>query len=126
MRTDWSLRIGADVVMTYSLWLRAASCGPETTLAESAVLSTFESPTMAFVIPVTVPVKAGLARGAVKLRAVYVMVGTVFAASAVLSTEPKPTMASVIPATVPVKAGLARGAFSPRLVVTSVPSIRSA
>ncbi len=34
--------------MTYSRWLRATSSGPEATLAISAVLSTFESPTVLY------------------------------------------------------------------------------
>ncbi len=112
-------------MMTSSPLVSVISCGPLTTFVESAVLSTFGRPTMAFVIPVTVPVDAGLASGALKLRAVYVKVEIGFAASAVLSTEPRPTMAFVTPPTVPANIGFARGAFVPRLVIASVPSIRS-
>ena len=69
---------------------------------------------MALVMPVTVPVKAGLARGAFRSRAVWVADETGLLASAVLSALPRPTMPLVTPVTVPVKVGLARGAFRSR------------
>src|SRR3989338_7432401 len=65
----------------------------ETGLLASEVSSTLVSPTIAFVIPATVPVKVGLARGAFKARAVAVAVETGLRASEVLSTLPKPTAA---------------------------------
>ena len=69
------------------------------------------SPTIDFVIPLTVPVKAGDANGALRARAVCCAVETGFSASEVLLTLPSPTIDFVIPLTVPVKAGDASGAF---------------
>ena len=59
---------------------------------------------------VRVPVKAGEANGAKRLRALCVAVEMGFARSWVLSTLPRPTMPAVTPETVPVKVGDARGA----------------
>ena len=67
---------------------------------------------MAFVTPLTVPVKVGEAKGAFKFKAVRVASLTGLFASLVLSTLPKSTMAFVTPLTVPVKVGLLIGAFS--------------
>ena len=85
-------------------------------LLASDVLSTLPKPTMAAVMPETVPVKVGEALSAFKSRAACVAVDTGLLASDVLFTLPKPTMADVIPETVPVKVGDARLAFKPRAV----------
>ena len=53
-----------------ALRFRAACCCVLTGFEVSAVLSTFPSPTIALVTPVTVPVKAGDAKLAFKFRAV--------------------------------------------------------
>jgi len=65
---------------------------------------------------VTVPVKVGLARGALRSRAVCWAVETGFAVSAVLSTFPRPTMVLVMPETVPVNVGEAMFALVPNCV----------
>jgi hypothetical protein len=80
------------------------------------VLFTFPSPTIADVMPETVPVKVGDAMLAFNPSAAEVAVETGLFASEVLSTFPNPTMAAVIPPTVPVKVGDARLAFKPRAV----------
>ena len=70
---------------------------------------------MALLTPLTVPVKVGLASGALRSRAVCVAVEIGLAESAVLLTLPRPTMLAVMPLTVPVKVGEAR----PALVVSA-------
>lgn len=64
---------------------------------------------------VAVPVKVGLARGAVRLAmrfsAVWVAVEMGLLASEVLFTLPNPTIAAVMPLTVPVNVGLFSGAY---------------
>ena len=79
--------------------------------ALSAVLSTLPNPTIALVMPPTVPVKDGDASGALKSRAACIKVFTGLAASAVLSTLPRPTIDFVMPLIVPVKEGQAKGAL---------------
>ena len=69
-------------------------------LLASDVLFTFPSPTIAAVMPETVPVKVGDAVLAFKPKAAKVAVETGLRASEVLSTFPRPTMAFVIPETV--------------------------
>ena len=69
------------------------------------MLSTSSKPTIAFVIPETVPVNVGEANGAFKSKAVCVAVETGLSASDVLSTSSKPTIAFVIPETFPVNVG---------------------
>ena len=84
---------------------------------------------MDLVMPLTVPVKVGLATGAFKLRASCVAIETGLLASAVLSTLPSPTMDFMMPLTVPVKVGLANGAFvsrdacKPLTSLISIPAI---
>ena len=80
-------------------------------LLASVVLSTLPRPTIALVIPLTAPVKVGLASGAFELRALDVAVDMGLFKSEVLSTLSSPTMDLVMPLTVPVKVGLASGAF---------------
>jgi hypothetical protein len=77
--------------------LIAAVVAVETGLFKSEVLSQLPKPTTSFVMPATVPVKVGLARGAFKFRAVCVAVETGLFKSEVLSQLPKPTIAFVIP-----------------------------
>ena len=98
----------------------AAWVANETGLFVSLVLSALPNPTIAAVIPETVPVKLGDANGAFKTKsvlldfessAVWVAVEMGFNKSVVLSTFDSPTMVAVIPDTVPVKVGDARGAF---------------
>ena len=79
-------------------------------LAASLVLSTLPSPTMALVIPETVPENVGLARFAFRSRAFCVAVDIGFALSLVSSTLLIPTIALVIPETVPVNVGSLSGA----------------
>ena len=101
-------------------------------LLASEVLSTFPSPTIALVIPATVPVKVGEFKGALAARLVViseafdlrsnalcmaVLIGLL--ASEVLSTFPSPTIALVIPDTVPVKVGEFKFALSPKSLVRS-------
>ena len=102
-------------------------------LSASAVLSTLPSSTIALVMPLTVPVKDGLAKGVFDANAVstsvfvYVVDWLAFASKAVcvrleigllasdeLSRLPSPTIDLVIPLTVPVKVGLSLGAFKLR------------
>ena len=85
-------------------------------LLASDVLLTLPKPTMAAVMPETVPVKVGDAVLAFKPKAAEVAVETGLIKSEVLSTLPKPTIAALIPPTVPVKVGDARLAFKPRAV----------
>ena len=73
------------------------------------MLSTLPSPTIAFVIPPTVPVKVGLSIGAFRFRADCVAVDIGLFKSVALSTLPSPTIALVIPPTLPVKVGLSIG-----------------
>ena len=80
------------------------------------VLSTLLKPTIVFVIPLTVPINVGLAKGAFKSKAVWVAVEIGFNKSVVLSTLLKPTIVLSIPATVPVNVGLAIGAFKSKAV----------
>ena len=72
---------------------------------KSVVLLTLPSPTIADVIPVTVPVNAGDANGAFRSNAVCVAVLIGFNNSVVLLAFPSPTIADVIPDTVPVDVG---------------------
>ena len=60
-------------------------------MAASVVLSTLDKPTIALVIPPTVPVKVGEARLAFKSKAVCCAVLTGLFTSLVLSTLDKPT-----------------------------------
>ena len=60
---------------------------------DRAVFSTLPSPTMALVMPPTVPVKVGEARLAFRSRALCWDVDTGLLASEVLSTDPSPTSA---------------------------------
>ena len=80
---------------------------------------------MEAVIPETVPVNVGDARGAFDAKsvllafaskAVWVAVETGFNKSVVLSTFAKPTIDLLIPETVPVKVGDANGAFKSKAV----------
>ena len=64
-------------------------------------------PTIDLVMPLTVPVKVGLANGALLSRAPCVALEMGLLASDVLSTLPRPTIDLVMPCTVPVKIGLA-------------------
>ena len=89
----------------------------ETGFSASEVSLTLPSPTIDFVIPLTVPVKVGDANGALRARAVCCAVETGFSASEVLLTLPSPTIDFVIPLTVPVKAGDAKGALSESALV---------
>ena len=95
----------------------------------SAVLSTLPRPTMDLEIPLTVPVKVGLASGAFRSRALCVAVDTGLLASAVISTLPRPTMDLEMPLTAPVKVLLLIGAFrsrddcKPLTSVISIPAI---
>ena len=90
------------------------------------MLSTFVNPTIVLSIPLTVPVKVGLAKFAFKakelvislefafkFKAVWVNVETGLLRSEVLSTFVNPIIVLSIPLTVPVKVGLAKGAFVP-------------
>ena len=77
----------------------------------SVVLSALLRPTIAFVMPLTVPVKVGDAKFAFKSSAVCCAVLTGLLTSLVLSALARPTMALVIPLTVPVKVGDAKFAF---------------
>ncbi|MFM7985712.1 MAG: hypothetical protein ACKPKO_41005, partial [Candidatus Fonsibacter sp.] len=61
-------------------------------LLASEVLSTLPKPTIALVIPLTVPEKLGLASGALVSSAVCVNVDMGLPMSVVLSTLPKPTI----------------------------------
>ena len=61
-------------------------------LSLSEVLSTFPSPTIDLVMPCTVPLKVGLANGALLLSAPCVALGMGLLVSAVLSTLPWPTI----------------------------------
>ena len=83
-------------------------------LLASEVLLTLPRPTIAAVMPLTVPVNVGLAMGAVRLairfNAAWVAVDIGLLASEVLLTLPKPTIAAVMPLTVPVNVGLFKGA----------------
>ena len=83
-------------------------------LLASAVLSTLPSPTIDLVIPLMVPVKFGLAKGAFASKAFCIAVEIGLSLSAVLSTLSRPTMDFVIPVTAPVKVGLANGALLSR------------
>ena len=56
-----------------------------------SAFTTFPKPTIALVIPLTVPVNVGEARFALRFRAVCVAIETGLFASLVLSTFPKPT-----------------------------------
>ena len=84
-------------------------------LFESAVLFTLPRPTIAAVIPETVPVNDGDANGAFDAKSDTKLVTCdsekTLAESAVLFTLPRPTIAAVIPLTVPVNVGDANGAF---------------
>ena len=70
------------------------------------------APTIAAVMPPTLPVNVGAARLAFRLSAVCCAVDTGLPASLVLSTEPRPTIDFVIPLTVPVNVGDVVGAFA--------------
>jgi hypothetical protein len=89
-------------------------------------------------MPLTVPVKVGLARSAFKFKDASTTVLTAFVsnavdvaveigllASEVLSTLPRPTIVASMPLTVPVKVGLAIGAFSAILFVIVVEKFAS-
>ena len=89
-------------------------------LFKSDVLSQLPSPTIAGVMPLTVPVNVGDAKLAFKLKAVCVAVETSLFRSDVLLQLPSPTIADVIPFRVTVKVGLFNGAFSPIWVDTVV------
>ena len=80
----------------------------------SAGLSILPRPTMDLEIPLTAPVKVGLASGAFRSRALCVAVDTGSLASAVISTLPRPTMDLEMPLTAPMKVGLLIGAFRSR------------
>ena len=80
-------------------------------LLASVVLSTLPSPTMDLAMPLTVPVKVGLANGDFALRASCVALEIGLLAPVVFSTLPSPTIDLVMPFTLPVKVGLATGAF---------------
>ena len=92
----------------------AAAVANETGLSKSEVLSTFDNPTIFLVIPVTIPVKLGLAKGAnnpstVCALAISASIASCVAVdiglskSEVLSTSDNPTISFVIPVTDPVK-----------------------
>ena len=74
--------------------------------------STLPSPTMDLVLQFTVPVKVGLAKGALLSRAPCVALEIGLIASEVLSTLL--TLDLVMPSTVPIKVGLASGALLSR------------
>ena len=90
----------------------------------SEVLSTFDSPTIALVIPLTVPVNVQPDRFALDAKSVtrFVICDSVktLDESAVLLTFPKPIIDGVIPLTVPVKVHPDREAFDASAVSTSV------
>ena len=96
----------------------------ETGLLASAVLFTLPSPTIDLLIPLTVPVKVGLARFALRSSAVCCAVETGLFASLVLVTLPRPTIEAVMPPTVPVNVGLARLAFSASLPLSLLIAVR--
>ena len=66
---------------------------------------------MDLVMPLTAPVKVGLANGAFKSRAPCVALEMGLFESEVLSTLPRPTIDLVMPLTVPMKVGLANRAL---------------
>ena len=75
------------------------------------VLSTLPTPPIDLVMPLTVPVKVGLANGALLLRAPCAALDMGLFESDVLSTLPRPTLDLVMPLTVPLQVGLANGAL---------------
>ena len=79
--------------------------------SDGDVLATLPNPTIVAVIPLTVPVNVGLAKGALKFNAVCVAVLIGSADGDVLATLPSPTIVAVMPLTVPVNVGFAKGAF---------------
>ena len=86
-------------------------------LFKSLVLSTFPRPTIAFVIPLTVPVKVGEAVFAFVFKAIWVKLLIGLLASLVLSTLLKPTSDLTIPVGV-----LIIGLVSVLLIKVSTPS----
>ena len=103
----------------------AVCCAEETGLAASDVLFTEPRPTIAAVIPLTVPVNVGDAKLALRSSAVCCAEETGLEASDVLFTLLNPTIVAVIPLTVPVKVGLLMGAFNPIWVDTVVEKLAS-
>ena len=91
--------------------MRAACVAVETILAKSAVLSTLPRPTMAFVMPDTVPVNVGEAKLAFKLRAVNTLV---------VPLIKLPETIELVAVAVPVNAGLAKGARNAKSVVDAL------
>ena len=81
-------------------------------LLASEVLSTFPRSTIDFEIPVTVPVKAGLASGAFVASKLVTADVVGLLASEVLSTFPRLTIALLRPPTVPENVGFSNGAFA--------------
>ena len=57
----------------FALRLSAVCCAVETGLFVSLVLSTLPKPTIDLVIPFTVPVKVGLAKGALSVSALVIV-----------------------------------------------------
>ena len=103
-----------------ALRLSAVCCAVLTGLFTSEVLSALPSPTIAFEMPLTVPVKVGDSNGAFKSRAVCCAVETGLAVSDVLSALPSPTIALEIPPTVPVKVGDSKLALRLKAVCCAV------
>ena len=89
VNTAWS-RMGAVSVLFVSVAVAARSVA-------LLVLSTLPRPTIEAVTPPTVPVKVGLAMGALRFNSVWVAVDTGLLASEVLSTLLRPTSAFTIP-----------------------------
>ena len=92
------------------------------------MLSTLAKPTIVLLIPDTVPIKVGEAKGAFKANELVTSVVLAFKSKAascaeltglftslVLSTFAKSTIVFVIPLTVPVNVGDAKGAFKVKL-----------
>ena len=82
-------------------------------------------PTIDLVMPPTVPVNVGLAKGALRSSASCCAEETGLLASLVLFTLVRPTIDLVMPPTVPVNVGLARGALRSNepCAVPSTPSM---
>jgi hypothetical protein len=80
----------------FAFKFNAANCALDTGLFASDILSTYYL-TIAFVIPLTVPLKLGLTKFAFKFNAANCALDTGLLASLVLSTFVKPTIALVTP-----------------------------
>ena len=113
--------VGADATKFATDLFMYDAWAVETGLLTSDVISAFPNPTIAFVIPLTVPVNVGPDIGANKFNADCVAVDSGLFKSAVLSAFPNLTIDFVIPLTVPVKVGPDRFANLIRLDADDVP-----